>query len=80
MKIVLRLGDREAERDLAMSTSLKESLRRIKLTQVRDPGSVLAYQVSQEIRFLIRREDVLTQLVQELLRELNEEDLQRRDP
>ena len=68
MELILRVDGHEVGRELKLSTPFEELLRRIKLTKARNPTDVLAHQITQEVAFQLRHDDLLTQIVAELVR------------
>ncbi len=85
MELVLRDDDGcEAGRELKLTASLQELLRRIETTMARNPKDILAYQVAQEIAFQMRNEDLIGQLISELVQQAgvraSNEPTTKRDP
>lgn len=71
MKLILRQGEREAEQDIPLPAPFEESFRRIKIAYSRNPQAVLAHQVTQEIKYLMERDNLLGQLVSDLVQHLD---------
>jgi len=70
MRLVLRHDDQEVGRELKLSAPLPELKRRIQLTRTINPEAVLAYQLTQEVKFQLRWDELIGQLVQEIIQNL----------
>jgi hypothetical protein len=67
MELVLRVDGREVGREIKLSASLGELLRRVKLRGAKNPQQALAYEVTRELAFQVREGNFLTELALELI-------------
>lgn len=66
MELILRLGDHEVVREVKLSAPVGELLRRISISDAKNPKETLAFQIAQEISHNVCQEP-LVQLVKELI-------------